>query len=50
METKVKYTAVPTMLIFTTEEIEGVVGLAGSFEMGMAMIAEDGSVTIQEMS
>ena len=49
METKVKYTAVPTMLIFTTEEIEGVVGLAGSFEMGTAMIAEDGSVTIQQM-
>ena len=51
MGKKVKYTEVPMMFIFTTEETEGVVGLAGVCQtLGMAMIAEDGSVTIQEMS
>jgi hypothetical protein len=47
---KVKFTSVPMALIFTTEDMDGVKGLAGECMLGMAIVAEDGSVTIQQMS
>ena len=50
MGAKVKITEVPKMSLFTTEGIEGVVGLAVDCSMGMVIFAEDGSVTIQLMS
>jgi hypothetical protein len=49
MGKKVKYNEVPSMTIFVSEEIEGIVGLAGECVLGMVVVAEDGSVTIQQM-
>jgi hypothetical protein len=50
MGKKVKYNEVPSMTIFVSEEFEGIVGLAGECVLGMVVVAEDGSVTIQQMS
>lgn len=50
MGRKVKYTEVPVMFVFTSEELEGAMGLLIDIQFGLTMVAEDGSVTIQQES